>query len=74
MKLRKGEKVIDYYCRHPDGSLKITTIPRHIAFCHRCQFDHMARGCVFAPSPSNGAAFGEYASAKPAPTRREFPA
>ncbi len=65
-------ELTDFECRHPDGSLKITTIARHIAFCHRCQFRYREKGCLFAPASTSAAAFGKYSSAKPASTHRAY--
>ncbi len=70
MKLRKGEKLISFACRHPNASMKHTAgRTRQEAFCPHCQFEYNQEGCIFTPAHS-GAAFGKNASAKP--TRREY--
>ena len=70
MNLRQGDKLIDFACRHPDGSMKHANgRTRQIAFCPDCQFEYKGPGCIFTPTCSNGQAFGKNASAKP---RREY--
>ncbi|KKK66385.1 hypothetical protein LCGC14_2964630, partial [marine sediment metagenome] len=51
MKLRKGEKLISFACRHPDGSMKHTNgKTRQVTFCPSCQFRYREAGCLFTPT------------------------
>ena len=63
--------LINFACRHPDGSMKPTPAStRRAAFCPNCQFTYRGPGCILTPTTTAAQASGKKNSAKP--LRREY--
>lgn len=57
--LLHGEKLINFNCRRPDGSMKHADgKTRQVAFCPNCQFEYRGPGCLFTSTASDGQTWG----------------